>query len=336
MLNACLPLLVALLVYLLSTVTAQTQNQQQLDISGSFRTNPASPGDIVDKNLSKHPTLSVEDTSKLEKSKILNLHDPKKVSTEKRDSFNCKDDEAFWRNSSMAVQDQRSPNIPQTSANTTLGLLPCPVPTDIAPCVCTFTETNEPILDCSAVESIDQLAAVFRQEFPFKQFKELRIYHNEYIQFLSDIFNGVSFSSVDLRNMSNLVQITNGVLRDSRNYLQTISVETSALDENTFPFGTLHEYPRMTSLSIRKNNIQFLPAFISSTLKSLIVDYGHITVLPDGEWNNLNEVIKCKLIISYVRISTLYFIHRDQQKIYVCQYIFVHKYKKCKRAKFVI
>ena len=54
---AYLPLLVALLVSLPSTVTAQTLDHQQLDTSGALLTNPASPDDIGNKILSKltHP-----------------------------------------------------------------------------------------------------------------------------------------------------------------------------------------------------------------------------------------------------------------------------------------
>lgn len=264
MLVACLPLLVTLLVGLLSTATAQTLDHQQESISGVILRNPRNPGDFGGENLSKPRTHSVVDPPMDKK-------------------FDSKDElEKLCRNSGMTGFYQRSFHIMKPSVNITFGEFPCPDPTAIAPCICSFTDTSELLMDCSAVESGDQLAAVFKQNFSLKEFKEFKIENNNNIKHLSDIFNGVSFRFFVLSNVPNLVRITNDAFIDSREKLENITILSSALDENTFPFNTLDEYKRLTSLTIYGHNMKFLPAINSSSINYMHLAYGHISALPHG------------------------------------------------------
>ena len=283
MLVASLPLLVALLVGLPSTVTAQTPDHQQLDISWALGTNPESPGDSSDKHLSKQPTLFVRDPPKDDE-----FRRPKLDNSENLTHFNFegKDEvEAFHLNSGEAGGDQIPASIPKNSAHAASGVFPCPDETDIAPCVCTFTDATDLTMDCSAVESDVQLAAIFTQNFPVEEFYNFQINNNDKIQLLPDVFNGVSFRYIYLSDVPNLAQITNYALADSRDTLEHIYIYDSLLTEDTFPFSTMDQYPKLNYLYINVCNINFLPAFTSSSLQSLIIANGHISVLLAGKIN---------------------------------------------------
>ena len=294
MLVACLSLLVALLVGLPSTVTAQTPDHQRLDVSGALGTNPASPGDFGDEHLSKHSTLFVRDPPKDDKFRSSKFHDSENIP---HFNFRSKDEvEAFHLNSGVAERDQgstsnfgearkdhRSSNIPKHSADVTSGVYPCPDETDIAPCVCTFTDTTDLTMNCSAVESDVQLAKIFTKNFPVKEFYMFLIYNNDKIELLPDVFNRVSFRYIRLDGVPNLFQITNYALADSRYTLENIYIRTSALTENTFPFSTLDQYPKLNFLDIYDCDIYFLPAVNSSSLQTLVIGYGYISVLPAGK-----------------------------------------------------
>ena len=325
MLCACLPLLVAMLVGLPSTVTAQTLDHQQLDVSG----------DSGDEHLSKHPSLFVRDppkddefrSPKLDNSKNnphfnfesrdeveafhlnsgvagmdqlsasnsgvagrdqLSASNLEVAGRDQRSANNLRvagTDQISASNSRVGGRDQRPASIPKNSVHVTSGAFSCPDETDIAPCVCTFTDTTDLTLDCSAVESDEQLAAIFTQNFPVREFYIFQMFTNDKIQLLSDVFNGVSFRYIHLYNVLNLTQITNNSLADSRDTLENIHIYGSALTEDTFPFSTLDQYTKLNHLYIEYCNINFLPAFNSSSLQTLIISGGHISVLPAGEIN---------------------------------------------------
>ena len=278
MLVACLPLLVALLVGLPSTVTAQTLDHQRLDISGALGTNPASPGDFGGEDSSKRPASFVRDLPNDHEFRSPKLDHSENIPHFK---FGSRDEvKAFHLNLGVAGRDQRLANIPKNSSNVTSGVLPCPDETDIAPCICTFTDTTDLTMNCSAVESVEQLAAIFLKNFPFKEFYKFLIENNDKIQLLPDVFNGVSFRYIRLYDVPNLAQITTYALADSRDTLERIYIYYSALTEDSFPFSTLDQYPKLNYLYIYRCNIYFLPAFQSPSLQTLTISYGHISVLP--------------------------------------------------------
>lgn len=284
MLVAWLPLLVALLVGFPSTVTPQTLDHQQLDVSGAIGTNPARPGDFGGKHLSKHQTHSIENPIKPSVSMIPSFFHKENIISQNGGNFGSKYEvENHHHSSDRKEVVQKLSKMSKQTENIAKSSSPCPEPTDIAPCICSLANTNDLMLDCSDVESSDQLAAIFMQNFPFKQFKEFRIYDNNNIQYLSEIFNGLSFQEIYLRNVPNLARITDYAFIESRNTLESIYIHTSALDENTFPFGTLHGFTKLNSLYIYINNINIWPAFNSSTIESADISYGNISALPAGE-----------------------------------------------------
>lgn len=173
---------------------------------------------------------------------------------------------------------QRSSNIKKMSVQD----FPCPNATDIAPCLCSVTESNELDLDCSSVESYNQLTEVFRQDFPVKEFNEFRIENNDNIQYLADIFRGVSFRYIFLNIMQNLIQIENYAFFDSRNTLENIYISRTALDEKHFPFDTLDQFVTLSSLSVTRSNVTYWPAFNSTSIKSISFSSNYVSALPSG------------------------------------------------------
>ena len=270
-----------------STVTAQTLDHQQLDISGALGTNPVSLAEFGGKHLSKHPAHSVKDSSKVDKLRIPNhINLDHVISQEHGSSVGRYDLSTHHLKSVMPGQVQKSFNLPNKSKNMTKSSLPCPEPTDIAPCVCSISGTSTLTLDCSDVESFDQLAAVFMQDFPFKTFYEFRIFDNNNLQYLTDIFNGVTFRFMDFRNMMSLSKITTYAFFESTDTLENIYISGSALDENSFPFSTLDQFTKLESLAIDLSNISHWPAFDSSSIRTVSFRANHVSTLPAGKEND--------------------------------------------------
>ena len=281
-----LKLLVALLVGLSSTVTAQTLDRQQLDISGVLETNPASPGDFGGKHLSKHQAVSVEDPTNVKELRKQNSIYLENVAPLDPGPINRHELlQTHSLNSDMPNRVQTSYNIPKISVNAD-NSSSCPEPTDIEPCVCELTSGSYDLrLICSAVESLEQLGEIFKHDFPNKEFDEFQIFDNDKIQYLTDIFNGVSFKLIQLSFMPNLTEISNYAFFDSLDVLEIIYIHVSALEVNTFPFNSLNEFPKLTSLTISEAIFDLWPEIVSSSMTSVSFYNEQISALPAGMIN---------------------------------------------------
>ena len=291
MLVACLPLLMALFLGHPSTVTAQT-----LDISGPFGRNPELSRVIGDKHLLELLTHSVEHPHILDEYRSSNLLNPTQIS--KNSVSNIKNHEFETLLSQMPGRISRTSYIPNGSEYETNLNVSCPEPDAIAPCSCFIAGSNGSVadqlqLDCSYIQSIEQLAEVFRQDFPFKEFYEFRIIFNNNIKYLTDIFNGVSFRNIYLYYDLNLIEISDHAFFDSVNYLENIDIYGSGLDENNFPFSTLDEFPKLKWLTIAGSDLNSWPAFVSSSITSINFHTGHVSSLPAGK--------KCGRILVIIR-----------------------------------
>ena len=292
MLVACLPLLVVLLVGLPFTFTAQTLDYQQLDISNALGTNPASPDDFGGEYLSKRPTRSIEKFRKIYKLRFLNNHNPEEVISRKPGSFDGKNDVKSPQVSWIPDLVQSWLYVPELLENLDNNSTLCPEPIDIAPCVCTETAASDLVMDCSAAESLQQLDEVFQKDFPSKQFYEFRIYDNDNIQYLADIFNGVSFTYINLQHMTSLTEISNDTFFDSIEYLEYIYIYHTSLDENTFPFTTLDKFPKLRMLSIGGSYFETWPAVVSSSISEIYLYENRISTVFAGE--------KCIIAVDYL------------------------------------
>lgn len=285
MLVAFLPLLVTLLVGPPSTLTAVAMDHLNLDTSGTSGTMRANHGEFAGQHLSKKPIPFFEKTAKLDELKLWHLLNEENIFSQWPSGLNGKYELKSSHINSDTQAEVRGPSIVLNEfENRINGSYPCPEPIDIAPCVCTSTINEDLALDCSLVESAEQLAEVFMQDFPVKEYFQLEIVRNDKIEVLSDIFNGVSFRNIYFFNVTNLREITSDAFADSINYLEEIYIFSSALDENTFPFNSLEEFSYLVFLTIGDSQIKVLPAFNSSSIESINFSDGNVAELPAGKY----------------------------------------------------
>lgn len=137
---------------------------------------------------------------------------------------------------------------------------PCPRESDVFPCKCAATLTYEINIDCSNVESSEQLAKVFQTPFAFPDLNRLTIQpvdpYESLIDLPAGVFGDVSFNEVDITNT----------------FIRTVEEETLVNSHNT-----------LVRLNMRKNNISWFPF---ETLK-LYVKLQHL----DLSYNKLSGVI---------------------------------------------
>ena len=235
--------------------------------------------------MSKHSIHFIEDTPILEELKIANILHSESGIYKDPENFGSKDELQYHRNSSLHGQVPRPISNHKKSKDVkAANSFPCPEPTDILPCVCSMTGINHPSLDCSAIESGEQLAGVFTKDFPFKQFYEFSINNNGNINYLSDIFNGVTFIYIRLYNMPNLGEITNYAFLDSKNTLEFLYIDRTAVNGNTIQFN---EYPNLKSCTFAGSNIDFSPAIASASITTFGFYNNHLTDIYAGRSSDI-------------------------------------------------
>nr|ANG56300.1 leucine rich repeat only protein [Eriocheir sinensis] len=152
---------------------------------------------------------------------------------------------------------------------------PCPDVIAISPCVCTQVglELN---LDCSRVTSDNQLAGVFKADFPFNNFSMLTIVADSdaprinIVSLDADTFQDVSFVNIHITH-TNLQFIYPTALDKSAPRLETIIVTDSFLE--LFPFDLVDYAPLLTDLRVFRNNLIYMSEMSSDTLRHLDVAY---------------------------------------------------------------
>lgn len=144
---------------------------------------------------------------------------------------------------------------------------PCPDAAAIAPCVCAEGAQNTINLDCTELESEDQLAAVFQQEFPVKNLNEFRMSNNSAILMLKNVFNGVSFESVVLApGPFALASISEYFFLEMRSFLRHFQLENSNLISDSFPFATIPAMEVLETLLIEGSRFTWIPKIYSPTI----------------------------------------------------------------------
>ncbi|CAL4067997.1 unnamed protein product, partial [Meganyctiphanes norvegica] len=129
----------------------------------------------------------------------------------------------------------------------------CPDAEDIAPCVCTYvSEDNAMDLDCSAVESEDQLKQIFKADFPFKNFTTFLIEDNNNTKALeAGVFNGISFERIRIYN-TNLEVIELQALDSCYETAWQIYLYDNRI--TSFPFDELSHFPKLRYFDISLNS----------------------------------------------------------------------------------
>ncbi|CAL4079126.1 unnamed protein product [Meganyctiphanes norvegica] len=145
---------------------------------------------------------------------------------------------------------------------------PCPDAEDIAPCVCTYhIEDNAMDLNCSAVESEEQLKQIFKADFPFKIFKKIVIYGNDNIKVLeAGVFNGISFERIDIEH--NHLEVIELQALDSC-YETATEIDLYFNKITSFPFVELSHCSNLSHFDISDNALSMIPADAFNGLAAL-------------------------------------------------------------------
>ena len=160
---------------------------------------------------------------------------------------------------------------------------PCPEAADIAPCVCSL-EDEGLYLDCSLVQSDDDLARVFQQKFPLKELWQFYIYNNDRIHYLTDILNGVTFREIFLHSVPNLTFVSDNVVVENKLVLESIYIHNSKLSEETFFVPLLEILKKLRYFYMGDSAFTNFPeALVSESLETFQFRHGTLSHLSPGE-----------------------------------------------------
>lgn len=141
----------------------------------------------------------------------------------------------------------------------------CPDHDDIYPCTCSHTAESGVDLQCSFVQSEEQLANIFSSSFPSPNFHSLTITHNENLKFLkAGVFGNNTFEEFVFNyNLLEVVEV--GAL--SASYSSATDMSFNDNEIATFPFEEVEHFTQLKRLSAHFNHItSFTPLFSQSLL----------------------------------------------------------------------
>ncbi|XP_069998252.1 oplophorus-luciferin 2-monooxygenase non-catalytic subunit [Penaeus vannamei] len=203
-----------------------------------------------------------------------------------------------------------------------LRRLPCPDPHDISPCVCTADEQHSMDVDCSQVESEDQLARVFSSTIPFPQFHALYIDGNQRLKVLRRGDLGpASFE---------LIHITGGVLEEVQEEALSQSYPTLShiyIQENNvsrFPFAELPLFTSLVYLQMHTNSLERFPGLDSDTLQQVVLSdnpFGEIPLDGFQRVKNLYSIsvsandVEILLPGTFTDLPHLHYLHLDSNQL---------------------
>ncbi|XP_042216928.1 oplophorus-luciferin 2-monooxygenase non-catalytic subunit-like [Homarus americanus] len=171
--------------------------------------------------------------------------------------------------------------------------LACPVEEDIIPCVCSQWNKISLDLDCSDVEDEDDLARVFKANFPYPQFRRLTIKNNQHVKVLrkSDLGN-ITFEQFWITD-GVLEEVEEGALSTSASTIVNLVFNFNNI--SSFPFLDLKDFPMLTSLDMRHNEIKGFPELYSETLGSLFLSVNPLGELPVHAFANTPSLVNIHL-----------------------------------------
>ncbi|XP_047486213.1 oplophorus-luciferin 2-monooxygenase non-catalytic subunit-like [Penaeus chinensis] len=203
-----------------------------------------------------------------------------------------------------------------------LRSLPCPDPQDISPCVCTVSEQHKMDIDCSQVESEDQLAQVFSSYIPFTNFHALYINENQHLKILR---NG------DLGPASfEWIYITGGVLEEvqdealSQSYPTASHINFQANNVSKFPFHELSLFTSLVHLQMRTNSLDSFPVLHSDTLEEIVLNENLFGEIPLDGFHGVKNLYSISVSANDVEILRpgtltdlphLHYLHLDRNQL---------------------
>nr|XP_045605179.1 oplophorus-luciferin 2-monooxygenase non-catalytic subunit-like [Procambarus clarkii] len=157
---------------------------------------------------------------------------------------------------------------------------PCPNDADLSPCSCTVHDEDNFVidLDCSEVESEEQLATIMRSPFPFVHFRNLTIDSNPNVVVLRrGVLANITFQEFYITGGA-LTEVETGALSGSSS--TAISMHFEGNDIAVFPWGELSLFTALVDLDVSDNSISTFPALISDSLKYLDLSNNSLGLVP--------------------------------------------------------
>ncbi|CAL4232925.1 unnamed protein product [Meganyctiphanes norvegica] len=144
----------------------------------------------------------------------------------------------------------------------------CPDAANIAPCVCTYDWWDNIMdINCSAVESEEQLKQIFKADFPFKNFKKFTFHNNTNMKVLeAGVFNNISFEIIDIK--LNSLEVIELEALDSC-YERATNIDLRRNRITSFPFDELSHFSKLLNFDISNNLLSSIPADAFNGLTTL-------------------------------------------------------------------
>lgn len=169
-----------------------------------------------------------------------------------------------------------------------LRYLPCPEPATIHPCVCTVDEDHSMDMDCSLVQSEDQLARIFSSDIPFTRFRRLVIMNNRNLMALRSGDLGVaSFETIFIQG-GILEEVLAQTLANSYSSATHIDLNDNRVLD--FPFLELPLFTSLRSLKLSMNWLSEFPMLQSSVLQHIELDKNSFDRIPADGFTFLTNV----------------------------------------------
>ncbi|KAG0729028.1 Oplophorus-luciferin 2-monooxygenase non-catalytic subunit [Chionoecetes opilio] len=152
--------------------------------------------------------------------------------------------------------------------------LPCPPEANILPCTCHASTPYGMTLDCSLINTNDDLHRVFDTTFPFKNFQKFIIKHdpgsldNKLTEITKDTFHKITFVNVIIQG-TQIQSIDENVFSYSHETLRQLDLRNNKI--NDFPFESMVSYTELDTLLLDHNELPKLEKFSSASLVTLSI-----------------------------------------------------------------
>ena len=182
---------------------------------------------------------------------------------------------------------------------------PCPDPEAILPCTC-YQQLASLHLDCTQVESEEQLSQVFQQNFPVKDFFKFEMTTNSRILTLDVPTNGVSFEYVDLfPGPFSLEAVGENFFLDSVDTLTDIRIHDTNLTTEGFIFSSMAAFPNLDMVDLSQSRLSYLPDLQNDNLRVFGAGFTDISTLNPGK--RLFEFQFSLLFINFYKLIIQHF-----------------------------
>lgn len=162
----------------------------------------------------------------------------------------------------------------------------CPLAEHIHPCECKTGSQGLYIFCYREIRNESQLVEIFKKPFPSRKFYEFTLQYSA-IETLGNVFNGVSFKNIVLRNLFRLESISADWLEASRDTPGYIGVSHSNITAAGFPFEAVRDYRGVTMLQFHDTAIASVPALSSDSLLTISMTDSPITAIPAGVFDHV-------------------------------------------------